>query len=480
MRSTLSSSFRLAVILAIATLMLVVACDSNRLQNIQVEQSPESNSDNTLQIWWDKGYSPEEDKALEQLVQNWEQGTGNRVKINFYTLDARSEKPQRYLQGGVTPDIFMSFKAESTLNPSLAWQGKLIDVTDVIEPVKKIYAPKALQTAYYYNNVEQKHSYYAVPIHQAALHIFYWKDLLEKTGRSAVDIPPDWDGFWQFWLDVAADLKTKHQIDIYPIGLPLSVEAGDTYQAFEYVLEAYDVRLLDSDGNLLVDRPEVRQGIIDCLTWYTQYYLQGLTPKDAVDWNNAANNHELINRRILMTTNATLSIPAALRQDPDTYRNKLGIVELPNKPDGNAIEHIFFVEQAVIFDHAKHPQLAKEFLAYLIQPEVINKFLKESGRHAPTYQSAYRDPYWTNPQDPHTSAVTKTLTTKSIRSIYPANSPAYSVVLKENIWGQSLEKIVLQNVTPERATDEAIARIKAIFQEWETQSTTSSKIQGEG
>ena len=456
--------------LAIATLMLAIACNSNtNLITTDIDRVEPASEEKILKLWWDKGYNPEEDEALEKLVNNWEQQTGNQVQVNFYTLDARSEKPQRYLQSGSVPDIFMSFKAESTLNPSLAWQDRLIDVSDIVKPIKDIYDPDALATSYYYNNVAKKSSYYAVPIHRAALHLHYWKDLVEKTGRTTADIPQDWDGFWQFWLDVGQDLKTKHQQDIYPIGLPMSVEAGDTYQAFEHILEAYDVELLDSNGNLQVDNPQVRQGIIDCLDWYTQYYLQGYTPKDAVDWNNAANNRQFLNREILTTTNATLSIPAALRNDPQAYREQLGIVELPNKTSGEPMRHIFLVEQAVIFKDAEHPQLAKDFLRYITQPKVINQFLKESGRHSPAHTTAYQDPYWTNPQDPHTSEVTKTLTKSQIRPIYPNNAPAYSIVLKENIWGQCLENIVLNGTTPEQATDEAIARIKQIFEEWDNQ-----------
>lgn len=456
--------------LAIAILIIAVACNSEtKLTTTQVAKNLQPNQDNVLRLWWDKGFNPEEDRALQKLVKNWERKTGNKVQIHFYTLDDRDQKPQRYLQGGIAPDIFMSFKAESTLNPSLAWEEKLTDVSDVIEPVKAIYDPQALETAYYYNNVAQKRSYYAIPIHRAALHIYYWKDLLQKTGRTEVDIPQDWDRFWQFWLDVGKDLKTKHQQDIYPIGLPMSVEAGDTYQAFEQILEAYNVKIVDAEGNLLVDNPQVRQGIINCLKWYTQYYLQGYVPKDAVDWTIADNNRLFLNREILMTTNATMSIPAALRNDPDAYHNKLGIVEFPNKPNGEPMRHIFLVEQAVIFNDAEHSQLAKDFLAYLIQPTVINNFLKESKRHSPAHQSAYQDPYWTNPKDPHTSEVTKTLTKSEIRPIYPANSPAYSMILQENIWGQSLENIVLNNVTPEQAADTAIARIKEVFAEWKKQ-----------
>ncbi|HHP7231813.1 MAG TPA: extracellular solute-binding protein [Xenococcaceae cyanobacterium] len=433
--------------------------------NLSVNSPTESDT-KVLNLWWDKGFNPEEDEALQKLVEDWEKQTGNEVQIHFYTLDARSQKPQRYLQGGISPDIFMSFKAESTLNPSLAKAGKLADVADLIEPVKDLYDQDALKTAYYYNAKEQKWSYYAVPIHQATIHIYYWKDLLAKVGRTEQDIPQDWDRFWQFWLDVQQDLKTQQQQDIYPIGLPMSAEAGDTYQAFEQVLEAYNVKIVDSDGNLLVDDPKVRQGIIDCLDWYSKYYRQGYVPEDAVDWTNADNNRKFLNREILMTTNATLSIPAAVKKEPDTYNNKLGIVELPDKPNGEPMRHIFLVEQAVIFTDATHQQLAKDFLAYLTKPEIINQYLKESGRHSPTHEVLYSDFYWQNPDDPHTSAVTKTLTKSLTRPIYPSQTPAYSLVLKENIWGRSLEQIVIDNLTPEAAADAAITRIKEIFAEW--------------
>jgi multiple sugar transport system substrate-binding protein len=39
-------------------------------------------------------------------------------------------------------------------------------------------------------------------------------------------------------------------------------------------------------------------------------------------------------------------------------------------------------------------------------------------------------------------------------------------VLKDSIWGKALTKVVLDNLSPEQAADEAIAQIKQIFEEW--------------
>ncbi len=41
-------------------------------------------------------------------------------------------------------------------------------------------------------------------------------------------------------------------------------------------------------------------------------------------WLNPDNNRSLLNRLVVMTPNNSLSIPAAVRQNPDLYHYKLG------------------------------------------------------------------------------------------------------------------------------------------------------------
>ncbi len=454
--------------LAIATLMLAVACNSNtNLITTQVDKTGQSSQDNVLEIWWDKGFTSQEDEALQKVISNWEKKTGNKIKLTFYTTDERWQKTQRHLQAGSPPDIFMGHKTESTLTPQLAWEGKLADVSDVIEQVKDLYSDTVIKTASYYNNADNKQSYYAVPIFQSGVHFYYWKDLLKQAGKSEQDIPQDWDGFWAFWKQVQDNLNAKQSEKIYALGLPMSVEAGDTYQTFEHILEAYDVQILDSEGQLKVDAPQVRQGIITCLDWYIQSYRDGYILPEAVKWLNPDNNRDFLNREILMTPNATLSISTAIRQEPETYTNKLGILEFPNKPSGKPMRHLVIVEQAIVFAQSQNQESAKDFLAYLIQPENINNYLKAAeGRHSPVLKTAWKDSFWTNPKDPHISTVTKTLTNSNIKTFGTFQNPAYSVVLNQNVWGQALTRMVKDNISPEQAADEAIAQIKEIFANW--------------
>lgn len=453
------------LLLAIVFSLVIVACDRTSTSDRDLVNTAAVDN-KVLKIWWDKGFTLEEDEALQQIVSNWEKQSTNKVQLSFYSTDELSQKTERELRSGDLPDLIAMFKSEKSLTARLAWEGKLADVSDVIAPVKSLYSENALKTVSFYNQSAQKRSYYALPIHQATIHVYYWRDLLEKIGRSNRDIPTDWDGFWKHWTQSQEELRAKN-VDIYGLGLPLSVAAGDTYQTFEQLLEAYDVQMLDATGQLTVDRPQVRQGIIKILNWYVQAYKQGYLPPDALHWLNPDNNRNLLNRKVLMTTNDTLSIATALRQDPIAYRQKLGVLELPNKPSGQKMRYLLTVQQVILFAHSQNQKIAKDFLAYLIQPEVIGNYLKVAGgRHSPVLKPNWQDPFWTNPQDPHVSTATKTINEGQTRLFYTFANPAYSMVLKENVWGQALKKVLVDNISPEIAADEAVSRIKQIFAQW--------------
>uniref|UniRef100_B8HZC9 Extracellular solute-binding protein family 1 n=1 Tax=Cyanothece sp. (strain PCC 7425 / ATCC 29141) TaxID=395961 RepID=B8HZC9_CYAP4 len=419
-----------------------------------------------LTIWWDKGFTLEEDEALRQVVKNWEQQTGQQAKLDFFTTDELPKKAQRALQAGNPPDIMMSHGAEQTLNPRLAWEGQLADVSDVIEPIRDLYPDTILKSAYLYNRVADRKSYYAIPIHQATTQIFYWRDLVKKAGKTEKDIPEDWDRFWQFWQQVQNELRQQQPAKIYGLGLPTSAVARDTYETFEQILEAYDVQILDDQGQLRVDDPQVRQGIIRCLDWYAQLYRQGYVPPGAIKWLNPDNNRSLLNREIVMTPNNSLSIPAAVKDDPELYQRKLGTIGYPNKPNGQPMRYIVIVRQAVIFTTSKHQDQARSFLRYLLQPAVYGQYLKAAGRNLPVLKSVWNDPFWTDPKDPHRSTVALNLKNHQTRLYYYVQNPAYSLVSQDRIWGKALKRIVIENESPEQATDEAIAQIKLIFKQW--------------
>lgn len=460
----LKRSYRYTFI-ALLVSLIPLACTSSTNNLTTVSESPSESA--ALTIWWEKGFTLGEDEALQQLVNNWQQQSGKPVKLSLYTTDDLAQRAQRALQAGNPPDIMMSHNADQSLNPRLAWQGKLVDVSGVIEPIKDTYPPAVLEAVNFYNSVEKKRSYYGIPISQAAIFIYYWQDLLKQAGYNKSDIPRDWNGYWNIWKQVQDKLQKQQSQKIYGLGLTLSIGASDTYHFFEQVLEAFDARLLNSNGKLLIDDPTVRQRIIESLKWSTQLYQRGYVPPDAIKWLNPDNNENFLNRVVLMTPNATLSIPAAVHQDTDTYLNKLGTLELPNKPSGQPMRYVVAHRQAVTFADAKHHETAKDFLTYLVNPKTLGTFLKAGGRNLPVMKPIWDDPFWTNGADPHISVAAKILTQGQTRPFYPAYHPAYSVVLQEHVWSRALNRIIVDRIAVEQAADEAIAQIRQIFTQWQ-------------
>lgn len=449
----------------------VIAC-GDETQVVSQSTAPAAKSNTALTIWWEKGFNLEEDEALQKVVTDWEKRSGHKAVLAFQATDDFSQRIQRALQSGNPPDIVMSHNAERGLYPHLAWQGKLVDVTDVVTPVKDIYPAPILEAVYFQNNAINQRHYYAVPFSQSTSFISYWRDLVKQAGYQEQDIPTDWDGFWTFWEKVQDKLRQQPRSgvnpNIYGLGFSFSDKAGDTYQFFEQVLEAFDVQLLTPKGDLRIQDPQVRQGVLDSLKWYTQFYQQGYVPPETVKWLNPDNNTNLLNRTIVMTPNTSLTIPAAVRQDKEVYQDKLGTLSFPKKRNGQPMRHILTIKQAVIFTDSKNQAIAKEFLSYFIQPNVIGGYLKAAGiRNMPIAQPVWEDPYWNTAGDAHIAVGAKVLRSGDTRPFPSVYHPAYSLVTQENVWGKAIHRIVVDKITPEQASEEALARIQTIFEQWQ-------------
>lgn len=440
-----------------------------------IEPTPEITNESAIQttklnIWWEQGYNLEEDEAVRNIVNRWQSKTGQQVKLSFFSTDELTAKAKRAVEAGNVPDILMNPKGDRILYLQLAWQDKLEDVSDLIEPIKDDYPEQVLKAVTYSNSKQGKRSYYAVPIEQIGIFIFYWQDLLASIGFNANDIPRDWNDFWQFWQQAQTTLTANKNTNTKALGLSLgkSSSADDTYYLFEQILEAYDLSLFNQQGELGVDRFEVRQGIVKCLNWYAQLYQQSYIPSDATNWSNVDNNRNLLNRLVLMTPNTTFSIPATVSRDRDTYLNRLGVVDFPNKPNGKPMRHLISVRQAVIFQNSPHKALAKDFLGYFIQPQIALDYFKASNsRTQPVRTSVWSDSFWQNTQYPYIAVASEVLTSKPTRLFDMVNYPAYSQVLAENVWGKALTQVTADRISPEQAADEAISRIQNIFTKWQ-------------
>ncbi|NEP45622.1 MAG: carbohydrate ABC transporter substrate-binding protein, partial [Okeania sp. SIO2H7] len=356
-----------------------------------------------------------------------------------------------------------------TLIPSWIWNGQLADVSDVVEPLQDTLRASALQSVQHYDNVAQQRSIYAVPISQQAVYIHYWRDMLTEAGLDEADIPTEWDAFWDFWKMAQDNLRAQGKSDLYAMGLSMSPNASDTFKTLYQMLEAYDVDLLDDEGKLQVDTPQMRQKIAIALEWYTSFYMDGYVPEVATTWSDSGNNGAFLNREVLMTINPTLSIPGSQREDdPDAYSEKIATIAFPNEPDGDAPTYFVRTNKAVIFKDSVNQDLAKEFLAFLMQSENLAPYLEGAqGRYFPILNDMANDPFWNDPADPHIFVGNQDYMQSNTRAIYHDVNGTYSQVNLNNVWGQAINSIVSDGTSPQDAADQVVDQIVQIFNDRE-------------
>jgi multiple sugar transport system substrate-binding protein len=433
----------------------IVTCQNNDLPGF---------GDDKFRIWWQQGFYPEETEAIRLIINKWEQESGKEVELTLYSDEDIVKETENAVNTGKTPDILYNPSIDLTLIPRLAWENKLADVSQIIEPVKDVYTKGALEAVNYFNSKNNKRSYYGIPLQQQTANINYWKYMLKESDLAKNEITKVWNQFWKFWEQEQEKISQTRE-DFYSIGLPMSPLAGDTFFIFEQFLEAYNVRIVDENGQLLLDNPQVKAGIIEALTEYTNFYKNGYVPPAATQWSNPDNNIAFLSRNLLMTVNPSLSIPGSQREDENTYYQEMGSTIWPNKPNGEEMEYLAGFKQVIVFASAQNKPEVVDFLSYLIKPDNLSEYLKTSqGRYTPVMPVLLEDNFWQNPKDTHIfTAVQQSENSHPFPHVY---NPAYTEVLAQNVWGQAMNKILMEGVSVEEAVDQAINQIKQIFADW--------------
>ncbi len=431
-----------------------------------------------LTVWWGKGFYKAEDDALFAAIKKFETKYPKvKIDLSLYAPQEMIPKTVAAMDAGNPPDVAYGDVFDFQVTAKWAYDGKLEDVSSIIDPLRAKFEPSALSTTFLYNNATQSRAYYAYPIKQQTMHIQYWKDMLADAGFKESDIPKDWKGYWTFWCDkVQAGYRQKTGTRIFGTGFPMGVDSSDSFYSFLTFMDAYNVKLVNDSGKLLVDDPAVRQGLINAMTDYTYVYGAGCTPPSATNWKDPDNNVAFHNKTIIMTHNATISIAAKWRDDmnnatltePQRAQAKKNYTELiatagfPNKPDGSKMTYRAAVKTGVIFKGAKNKAMAKNFVAFILDEANLTPYVEGSlGRWFPVTKAAQQSAFWKS--DPHRLAVYNQFMNGTTPFEFTKNYK-FTVLNNENVWAKAMNRVLSEKVPVDRAVDEMIARIQTVAQ----------------
>src|ERR1700746_1019446 len=90
----------------------------------------------TASVWWTQGFVPEEDAAFRAMVADYEKQSGNKIDFSLIPTGPLMQKIVSSLTSGDVPDAMSPTPQDATVIPQNAWKGKLVDLSDIVEPLK--------------------------------------------------------------------------------------------------------------------------------------------------------------------------------------------------------------------------------------------------------------------------------------------------------------------------------------------------------
>ena len=429
-----------------------------------------------LTVWWVRGFYKSEDDALFAAIKKYEDKTGVKVDLSQYPVQDMIPKTVAALDAGTPPDVAYADVYDFQVTGKWAFDGKLEDISDIITPIKDKFLKNTIETTYLYNDKTKKKAYYAFPLKQQTMHIQYWKDMLGEAGFKESDIPTQWKAYWDFWCDKVQPAHRTQDRQAHVRDRP-----ADGCRFERLVLFVPDVhgRLQREARRRQRQAPRRRsQGapgpdqrasrLHDRSARAAARRLRrrrGRTP------TTTSRSH---NKTILLTHNATISIAAKWLDDANNatlsaeqraqakknYDELIATAGFPNKPDGSKFVYRAAVKTGVIFEASKNKRRAKEFVTFMMQDENLQPYVEGSlGRWFPVTISGTKSAFWQ--ADPHRKAVFNQFGAGTVTFEFTKNYK-FTVLNNENVWAKAMSRVVNDNVSVEKATDEMIARIKQV------------------
>lgn len=430
-----------------------------------------------LAVWWVKGFYKAEDEALFAAIRKFEARTGVKVELSQYAAEDMIPKTAAALESGSPPDIAYSDTYDVQVAARWAFEGKLEDISDVIEPMKDRFLPLTIESAYLYDGKARKKAFYGFVLKQQMLHVEYWKDMLATAGFKENDIPGTWKEYWSFWCDkVQPAYRKATRSRVHGVGRPMGVDSTDSFKSFMSWVDAYDVKLVDESGKLLVDDPRVRDGLISALRDYTDVYAKGCSPPSSTGWKDGDGGLAFNDRTTVLTHDYSIAIAAKWLDDANNpqrtqaertagrraYDELIATAALPKKPDGTPMAYRTVLKVGVIFRESKNKKRAREFLRVLLEEENLRPYVEAAlGRWFPVTKAGRESPFWQ--ADKHRRAVYDQFKSSLQPSEFSKNWK-FSLLDAENVWAKAMHRVVVDKVSVEKAVDELIARIKQVVQ----------------
>ena len=391
-------------------------------------------------VFWDKSeYVAEYNTIMKQKVEAFSAETGIEVEYVIIPSADQKQKLMAAIEAGNAPDLFMS---DDMVCAEYVGMDQLANVTDVLDTLDLTDAAK--------NTAMVNGENYLVPLCYLAPGLYWRKDLWEAAG---LDKPTTWQ-------DLLEDAKAINDPanGVYALGFPMGASGGgDAESMMRALILAFGGVPVDAEGNVTINSPET----LEALKFIASAYQQGLTPPDSITWDDSGNNSAYLAGTVGVVFNSG-SIWSALKAEHPDLLAKTEVIAYPEGPAGRFVPG--GANTFAIFKTGKNPDAAKEFVKYFLSDTQEYNTIIEAmgGMWQPVLNGLDDTDFWKDPLNAGWLANSKQV----VRNFHPAPADAKAnTAFASQLCVKAVQKIVIDNMDPQKALDELEADFKAVYEQ---------------
>ncbi|MEZ5931921.1 MAG: ABC transporter substrate-binding protein [Alphaproteobacteria bacterium] len=320
------------------------------------------------------GYQESEMRLCQEAADAWSAESGNHVEV----IRAPERSDERYLyildllaRDDASVDIFQI----DVIWPS-AMAGDLVDLTEHV-PAEERAA--FIRTIVDNNTVDGR--LVALPWFTDAGMLYYRKDLLDKH---ALPVPETYGELAETALAVQTAERAGGQADLWGFVFEGQAYEGLTCNALEWI-SAHGGRILDDDGNIVVDSPASALALGGAAAW-----VDTIAPPKVTQFveEDARITFQLGNAVFMRNWPYAWSL---LQAEDSAVKGKIGVAPLPKGGVHGQHSAVLGGWQLAVSRFSENQEAAIDFVRYLTSRDE-QKRRAIQGSFAPTIADLYQDP----------------------------------------------------------------------------------------
>jgi len=361
--------------------------------------------------------------------------TGIPVRVDFVSWEDVLPQTAVTANTGAGPDVIVGFSSAPQI-----YASKLVSMTDLADYLGAKYGGW-FNLAQLYGKKWGTQDWISLPMGGSSGPTVYRVSWLKQAGYDK--IPNDLEGF--------LEMSRKLQKIGHPVGFSLGHALGDANGYAEWLLWTHNAYLVDENNKIALDSKET----IAALKYATE--LQKTMIDGTLSWNDAGNNQAFAAGQISLTFNG-VSIYYALKNAKDpAMRAMAADTSHQLQPTGlakaSSVQSATVIN-AMLFQHSKYPNAAKEYLRFMMEAEQYGPWLSGClGYWAEPLKAYGQMAFWKS--DPNLIPFSQAMDSTYYDGYKGPISPASSAVAANYTLVDMFASVVTGNATPEAAAKQA-------------------------